>query len=480
MSQNTISQNETSNMRSSPGNSTGVINSDNGIAAQRISQNGVGLFNPLALQRQHQQQVTVNGMIGNANANIANIQGGTIASNMNSISAINNMNGMVNNGNATNGNSNFNAQHSIQANMNPNVMNSNANLNNFNVNDFMRLQQQLQHQQLQQQMQQQQQMQMQMQQLQGVSGLNNTNSQNMNYALMAAQQNQNQHSNNASNNNILQSFIGRNPQFSGGLPVHSQPNALQNPFIGQLMVNQQQNGIGTMVGQNNGVIGGTNSFQLPSPNSLFSRDASRRMRGGVIEPFPEKLHRLLLEVEAAGRADVISFVANGRAFAIHKADNFFKEIVPLYFRQSRLSSFKRQLNLYGFELINTGPARGGYYHEMFVKERPELCRRMRRIAVKVAPSKDGNGKKKSKNKAHIIDDPSILGSSPVAIKIEDEETAKDATIEEESDKIVGDAEEQPVKGSIKVPIEQTSNETEVAGEKSDEENAEHITKTASK
>jgi hypothetical protein len=134
---------------------------------------------------------------------------------------------------------------------------------------------------------------------------------------------------------------------------------------------------------------------LPSPHSLFHRDGSRRMRGGVIEPFPEKLHRLLLEVEAAGRSDVISFVASGRAFAIHKPDKFFKEIVPLYFRQSRLSSFKRQLNLYGFELINTGPARGGYYHELFVKDRPELCRRMRRVAVKVATGGDRERKETS-------------------------------------------------------------------------------------
>ena len=61
----------------------------------------------------------------------------------------------------------------------------------------------------------------------------------------------------------------------------------------------------------------------------------------------------------------------------------------MYFRQSRLSSFKRQLNLYGFELINTGPSRGGYFHELFVKDRPELCRRMRRVAVKVSGSKEG-------------------------------------------------------------------------------------------
>jgi HSF-type DNA-binding len=122
---------------------------------------------------------------------------------------------------------------------------------------------------------------------------------------------------------------------------------------------------------------------LPSPHELSLRDDTRRMRGGVIEPFPEKLHRLLIEMEQSGRSDVISFIANGQAFAIHKPDKFFKEIVPKYFRQSRLSSFKRQLNLYGFELINTGPARGGYYHEMFVKDRAELCRRMRRVAVKL-------------------------------------------------------------------------------------------------
>jgi hypothetical protein len=104
---------------------------------------------------------------------------------------------------------------------------------------------------------------------------------------------------------------------------------------------------------------------------------------GVIEPFPEKLMRLLNECEAAGRTDVVAWIANGRAFAIHKPDKFFKEIVPLYFRQSRLSSFKRQLNLYGYELINSGPARGGYFHDMFVRDRPELSRRMRRVAVKV-------------------------------------------------------------------------------------------------
>ena len=130
---------------------------------------------------------------------------------------------------------------------------------------------------------------------------------------------------------------------------------------------------------------------LPTPNELdFNKDEGHVMKGGVVEPFPVKLHRLLLEVEAAGRADIISFIANGHAFAIHKPDKFCEEIVPKYFRQSRFNSFKRQLNLYGFMLINSGPHRGGYYHKSFIKNRPDLCRNMRRVAVKVPGSNQGN------------------------------------------------------------------------------------------
>lgn len=167
------------------------------------------------------------------------------------------------------------------------------------------------------------------------------------------------------------------PSFSNSILFQQpQQNQQQQPIFPQLSSLQQDD---------------TNNFDdlpLPSPHSLFHRDGTRRMRGGVIEPFPEKLHRLLLEVEAAGRSDVISFVSSGRAFQIHKADKFFKDIVPLYFRQSRLSSFKRQLNLYGFELINTGPSRGGYFHELFIKDQPDLCRRMRRVAVKLQLKSD--------------------------------------------------------------------------------------------
>lgn len=119
-------------------------------------------------------------------------------------------------------------------------------------------------------------------------------------------------------------------------------------------------------------------------------------------------------MEGAGRSDVISFVASGRAFVIHKPDKFFKEIVPLYFRQSRLSSFKRQLNLYGYELINTGPARGGYYHELFVKDSPDLCRRMRRVAVKLEKKKEDEAEAESESNLNLDRESDLL-----PIKFED-------------------------------------------------------------
>jgi hypothetical protein len=41
----------------------------------------------------------------------------------------------------------------------------------------------------------------------------------------------------------------------------------------------------------------------------------------------------------------------------------------------------RQLNLYGFLRITSGPDAGGYYHELFLKGKPNLALHMRRVGV---------------------------------------------------------------------------------------------------
>jgi HSF-type DNA-binding len=130
-------------------------------------------------------------------------------------------------------------------------------------------------------------------------------------------------------------------------------------------------------------------------------------KDGVFEPFPARLHRLLTEAEAAGQSSIISFSEDGRAFFIHKPAKFFRDICNLYFRQSRLSSFKRQLHLYGFELMTRGPNQGGYYHEYFHRDHPELVILVRRTNSK-ALSKETKRGSNSKSAPDFYKMPPIM------------------------------------------------------------------------
>jgi hypothetical protein len=120
------------------------------------------------------------------------------------------------------------------------------------------------------------------------------------------------------------------------------------------------------------------------------------LRGGVAEPFPMKLYRMLQDVEEEGKSHIVSFYPHGRAFGIHDINAFTDEILPKYFsKQSKLVSFVRQLNLYGFLRIHSGLDMGGYYHELFLKGRPELFPFMRRTG---ATSKGKEDRRKCKDR----------------------------------------------------------------------------------
>ena len=95
--------------------------------------------------------------------------------------------------------------------------------------------------------------------------------------------------------------------------------------------------------------------------------------------------------------------------------------------------------MYGFELINTGPARGGYYHELFVKDRPEMCRRMRRVALKVTPKDVGVTTKPEKEDtiSKEVDTPAKIeqaDQSDIKVKADDDgqpqEESTDKAVEE--------------------------------------------------
>lgn len=68
-------------------------------------------------------------------------------------------------------------------------------------------------------------------------------------------------------------------------------------------------------------------------------------RGGVVHPFPVKLHHLLDAISIDGKDDVISWMPHGRCFMVHKPKEFVTSVMPEYFKQSKFASFQRQLNL---------------------------------------------------------------------------------------------------------------------------------------
>lgn len=110
-------------------------------------------------------------------------------------------------------------------------------------------------------------------------------------------------------------------------------------------------------------------------------------RGGVITPFPERLYNMLGEADQAGFSDVVSWQPHGRCFIIHDPKQFVESVMPKYFSQSKLTSFQRQVNLYGFRRLTAGADRGAYYHELFLRGRPDILKRLVRIRIKGTGSK---------------------------------------------------------------------------------------------
>lgn len=115
----------------------------------------------------------------------------------------------------------------------------------------------------------------------------------------------------------------------------------------------------------------------------FGESGSKKMRrgprGGVATPFPLKLHQLL---EEHLFDDIISWLSHGRAFIMHRPQEFLDKVMTKYFKQTKLTSFQRQLNLYAFRRISSGPDKGAYYHELFLRGKPVLCNHIYRLRVK--------------------------------------------------------------------------------------------------
>lgn len=107
-----------------------------------------------------------------------------------------------------------------------------------------------------------------------------------------------------------------------------------------------------------------------------------KAKGGVVVPFPVKLHSMLDKIEADGLGHVVSWQPHGRCFVVHDTKEFVRHVMPVYFKQTKMASFQRQLNLYGFNRLTNGLDKGGYYHELFLRGKVSLAYDIHRMRVK--------------------------------------------------------------------------------------------------
>jgi len=137
-------------------------------------------------------------------------------------------------------------------------------------------------------------------------------------------------------------------------------------------------------------------------------------KGGVKEPFPVKLFNLLAIVDLydTDLARIISWQPHGRCFRVHDQKKAEKLILPRFFKQRLYSSFRRQLNLWGFtRLALPGVDGGAYYHEMFLRSRPLLCRSICRSGISV--NHEGGAASKKRLSSDPDSEPKFYSMTPL-------------------------------------------------------------------
>jgi hypothetical protein len=104
---------------------------------------------------------------------------------------------------------------------------------------------------------------------------------------------------------------------------------------------------------------------------------------------------MLEDAEEKGFDDIVSWNKDGDGFTVHNKDRFTKEIVPIYFNQTRYKSFQRQLSLYGFERSTTGSNKGLRHHEKLRRGFKHLCRQMKPVGYKPRGQEKAKDKRES-------------------------------------------------------------------------------------
>jgi len=108
------------------------------------------------------------------------------------------------------------------------------------------------------------------------------------------------------------------------------------------------------------------TYQKPSFEMRYPRFGSRFS-------FPEILYVMLFDaMKDRVLQSIVSWQSHGRAFSVYQPELFSEMVLPRYFRHSNLSSFQKQLRIYGFRRVKKDSYRYSYFNNNFIRGLPQL------------------------------------------------------------------------------------------------------------
>eukprot|EP00571_Detonula_confervacea_P013613 CAMPEP_0172310812 /NCGR_PEP_ID=MMETSP1058-20130122/12699_1 /TAXON_ID=83371 /ORGANISM="Detonula confervacea, Strain CCMP 353" /LENGTH=514 /DNA_ID=CAMNT_0013023755 /DNA_START=97 /DNA_END=1641 /DNA_ORIENTATION=+ len=114
---------------------------------------------------------------------------------------------------------------------------------------------------------------------------------------------------------------------------------------------------------------------IPAPNL---NDAALHPQSLQAQKLPARLASMLSDHDMSG---VIIWLPHGRSWRVLNRDLFADHALPRYFGHKNYASFVRIVNAWGFRRITRGSDRDSYYHELFLRGRPDLHQRMKRLST---------------------------------------------------------------------------------------------------
>lgn len=151
---------------------------------------------------------------------------------------------------------------------------------------------------------------------------------------------------------------------------------------------------------------------MPDPDTLTPLTAP-----GRVPNFPAKMHAILSRSDLS---EIVCWMPHGRAWKVLKSREFEVRVIPTYFEHAKFSSFIRQANGWGFRRLTHGRDRNCYYHPLFLRALPHLCKEMKRPGV---------AKKLAADPEHEPDLYAISELHPVPTHFDDESILLHCTVQ---------------------------------------------------